>query len=304
MDQDRKRLLEVWRWLPLFRLVAETESVTRASRAFSVSPPAVSRALQQIERAIGKRLFDRIGRRLALNPHGHALMTAVTNAESRLSEVLADLGDEETAGHVRMATVGQLGRVFLAPSMRALLQLYPRLEASIVHVEPSVALDRLKGGTLDLFLGLNVAVGDPLIGTRLADLEIGVYAGREHPLFGQVDVPLSALAEHPFAAQLRPGLMRSVWPPSIPRRVTLETDSHAVALDACVSGSHLMAMERVIARPFLAEGKLTEIKTGFLDAARLVLCRHQERGRGTLISKVAKAIAQTVREIVRGASDR
>jgi DNA-binding transcriptional LysR family regulator len=301
MEPDRKILLEIWRWLPLFRVVAETENITRASQTFSVTPPAVSKALQQIERALGRKLFDRAGRRLTLNPHGHALLSAVREAEKRLADVVSDLGAPEVAGHVRLGTVGQLGRVFLVPATSRLLEQHPRLQISIVHLEPGAALDRLKNATLDVFLGLNVTVGEPLIATRLAELEIGIYAGRSHPLFGREDAGLEEIEQHPFAAQVRPGLMRSVWPASLRRRVTLETDSHAVALEACLSGSHLMAMERVIARPLIEEQRLSEVKIGLLPAARLVLCQHSERKGGSMMSKVARTIAGTVKEIAKEA---
>ncbi|MFO0723553.1 MAG: LysR family transcriptional regulator [Myxococcota bacterium] len=290
-------LLEVWRWLPLFRLVAETESVTRASRAFAVSPPAVSRALKQVETAIGVQLFDRRGRRMILNPQGHALLQAVAEAEARLGAVLGDLGDQEAAGHVRIGTVGQLGRVFIAPAVRSLAEEHPRLEVSITHLEPAEALERLKGSSLDLFLALNVSVGDPLRAQRLAELEIGIYAGRGHPLFQASRVTHAAIAEHPFAAQLRPGLMRSVWPSELKRRVTLQTDAHAVALEACLSGSHLMAMERVIAKPLLDEGRLRELDASLLPAAKLVLVQKSGRAPSKIVARVAQAIVETVRAL-------
>jgi DNA-binding transcriptional LysR family regulator len=143
-----------------------------------------------------------------------------------------------------------------------------------------------------------VTVGDPLVATRLAEMDVGVYAGRGHPLFERREVSTQDLEKHPFAAQIRPGLMRSVWPQAIKRAVTLQTDSHAVALEACLAGSHLMAMERVIARPMVAEARLREIKTNVLPPARLVLCRHSEKSRGGMTGRVAKAITDTVKALV------
>jgi DNA-binding transcriptional LysR family regulator len=94
--------------------------------------------------------------------------------------------------------------------------------------------------------------------------------------------------------------MRSVWPSGIKRRVTLQTDSHAVALDACLGGSHLMAMERVIARPLLAEARLRELDISLLPAAKLVLIRHERKTPSALVARVAKAIADTVRQTISG----
>jgi DNA-binding transcriptional LysR family regulator len=183
--------------------------------------------------------------------------------------------------------------------MKTLLEQHIRLQAEIIHLEPSVALDRLASGTLDVFLGHNISVGEPLIAARLADLRIGIYAGVGHPLHGRKDVSAEEIAEHPFAAQSRPGLMRSIWPAKVKRRVNLETDSHAVALEACLDGSHLMAMERLIARPFVSKNALTEINTSLISPAVLTLCRHGEKGKSAIISAVSKAITTTVKRTLR-----
>jgi DNA-binding transcriptional LysR family regulator len=292
----------VWRWLPVFRTVAETQSISQASQALGVSPPAISRALRQIEEAIGRDLFDRKGRQLVLNPNGERLLEAVREMELRLESVLDRLADHDAAGAVRLGAIGQLGRVFLLPAIRALTEQYPRLQLSIVHLEPEVAIERLKGGMLDLFLALNVAVGEPLTSAHLAELALAVYAGRGHPLFGVAPVAPDTLEQHGFVAQRRPGLMRSIWPSTLKRTVTLETDSHAIALDACLGGSHLMVMERVVSAPLVASGQLCEVASDLLEPARLVLVRHAHSPNQSLLDKVALAIQRAVDELTASAS--
>src|SRR5262245_19023188 len=106
-------LATVWKWLPVFRSVADTQSVSQAARALGVSPPAISRALQQIETAIGRELFDRRGRQIVLNPHGEALLEAVREIDIRLEALIDRLTDRDASGAVRLGAVGQLGRAFL-----------------------------------------------------------------------------------------------------------------------------------------------------------------------------------------------
>jgi hypothetical protein len=93
--------------------------------------------------------------------------------------------------------------------------------------------------------------------------------------------------------------MRSVWPSKIARRVNLETDSHAVALEACLGGTHLTAMERLIARPLVKEKRLSEINTTLLGPAALVVCRHAEKGRSPVVVAACKAVSTVVKRLVR-----
>ncbi|AGI25021.1 DNA-binding transcriptional regulator [Pseudomonas sp. ATCC 13867] len=60
------------RQLATFTAIAELGNVTQAATRIALSQSAASQALQELERALGTRLFDRSGKRLALNDNGRA----------------------------------------------------------------------------------------------------------------------------------------------------------------------------------------------------------------------------------------
>ena len=62
------------RQLEIFCAVAQTGSTVAAADAVALSQSATSAALQQLEQAMGAQLFERVGRRLALNDAGRALL--------------------------------------------------------------------------------------------------------------------------------------------------------------------------------------------------------------------------------------
>ena len=59
-ELPRRRVTEVWTWLPAFRAVAEVEHVQRAAKTLHVTPSSLSRSIRLLEDHLGKRLFDRI----------------------------------------------------------------------------------------------------------------------------------------------------------------------------------------------------------------------------------------------------
>lgn len=61
------------RQLATFTAIAEHGNVTQAAAAIALSQSAASQALQELERTLQTRLFDRSGKRLALNDNGRAL---------------------------------------------------------------------------------------------------------------------------------------------------------------------------------------------------------------------------------------
>jgi DNA-binding transcriptional LysR family regulator len=62
------------RQLEIFRAVAADGSTAAAAHSLPLSQSATSAGLNQLERALGLRLFDRIGKRLALNADGKAML--------------------------------------------------------------------------------------------------------------------------------------------------------------------------------------------------------------------------------------
>ena len=295
-----QNLLEaIWKYLPVFRSVAESESVTRAARGLGIGPPAVSRSIKHLEEVVGRPLFARKGRKLLLNPLGAELLAGLQKAQGTLSKAISRLSESEVAGLVRIGAMGQLDRMFLLPAMAVLNEQHPGLKTSIRHMSPEEAMTELTDGTLDVYLAFNTTVAAPLRSVHLAEIEVTVYAGAGHPLFDRDDVSLEEMQSFGFAAQRKPPLMRSVWPLEQNREVTLYTDSHTLALDACLAGTHLCVMERIMAARFVEEGRLRAIGPDLLEPVTLSLCTHERTAEDAVAEAVTRAVLGVVREALK-----
>jgi DNA-binding transcriptional LysR family regulator len=62
------------RQLQIFRAIALSGSTTAAAQSVPLSQSAASAALNELERILSARLFDRVGKRLLLNDRGRALL--------------------------------------------------------------------------------------------------------------------------------------------------------------------------------------------------------------------------------------
>ena len=89
------------RQLQVFVAIADHGSTTAAGQAIALSQSASSAALQELEAHFGTPLFDRIGRRLALNGHGRALLeparSLLVNAADLERQLAA--GGDPSQGH-------------------------------------------------------------------------------------------------------------------------------------------------------------------------------------------------------------
>jgi len=78
------------RQLLIFAAVAEAGSTTAASGRVALSQSATSAALNELEKVLGARLFDRVGKRLIINDNGRTLLPQARAALDVASGIESD----------------------------------------------------------------------------------------------------------------------------------------------------------------------------------------------------------------------
>ncbi len=98
------------RLVEYFLAVVDHGGITNAAKALYVAQPSVSQAIRQLERQVGVDLFDRTGKRVALNANGAAFVTPARNivrdvaqAHDRVAGIL-----ELRAGRLEIAALSTL----------------------------------------------------------------------------------------------------------------------------------------------------------------------------------------------------
>jgi len=96
--------------LRYFVAAAETQSVTRAAERCRVAQPSLSQQIGRLERSLGTRLFDRLGRGIALNDAGKALLPRARRILAEVRETEANLKREaeEGAGGAASLAIGAI----------------------------------------------------------------------------------------------------------------------------------------------------------------------------------------------------
>ena len=144
------RLLRLWNWLPAFRAVAQTEHLPTASARLNVSASALSRSIRLLEEDVGVPLFDRVGRRLALNAEGKLLLDAVRDAMRRVDDALARLERRTLAGSFGLSAPSAFFPVCVLPALKVLAQSHPDLRPRLTTLSAPDVNAHLLEGTLDL----------------------------------------------------------------------------------------------------------------------------------------------------------
>lgn len=197
--------------LEWFVVLAETEHMTQAAERLSLTQPTLSRALARLERRVGAPLFDRVNRRLRLNPFG---MIMLEHARRGLAELAAA---EERIATLRDPDHGTIRLAFLhsiaAGLMPEILRVY-RAEAPGVRFELTQAagheiVEHLLAGRADLGLTAPRPEVDELGWTGLYRQQLCLAVPDGHSLAGREHVALADAGDEPFVTLQAPiGLRR------------------------------------------------------------------------------------------------
>ena len=135
-----------------FIAVAETMSVTKASKLLFLTQPAVSRRIAQLEEQLGVRLFDRVNKKMFLTVPGNELLP-------RCKKIMADIDfaareasnlGNRVMGHLRIGMSHHVSLYRAPENLKRYQDLYPDVELDLNFLTSEEAIDLVSGGKLEL----------------------------------------------------------------------------------------------------------------------------------------------------------
>ncbi|MCA1405057.1 LysR family transcriptional regulator [Ensifer sp. IC3342] len=150
-------------------------SYTAAARSLSISPSAISKSVQRLERHLGVSLFNRTTRSLTLTAEGRELHERALRLlrEAEEIEQIAMTARSEPAGTVRVAASLPIGLHVIAPALPAFRQQYPKL---VVDLRLNDRVTDLIEEGIDIAVRIGDLADSRLLSRRLAPFRLGCFA--------------------------------------------------------------------------------------------------------------------------------
>ncbi len=187
--------------LPAFRAVARLQNLRAAAETLHLTHSAVSQQIKHLEEQIGVPLFERRGRKLALNAAGAALLRSVDLALDQLDEGLR--AATSAAGgppqRLRITLTPSLGQRWLLPRMTRWRERHPDIAIELHSTQQVVDLQR-EGYHVALRQGAGGWRG--LLSQRLIDSAL-IVVGSPQAAERLLDAGPAALADQPLLGSPR-----------------------------------------------------------------------------------------------------
>lgn len=116
------------RHMKIFLQVYSSESITKAAEFLHMTQPAVTRAIQEMERYYGVCLFERINHRLSRTAAGEEFYAHALHIVEAFDRMEEELRDWDEIGRIRIGSTNTLGCFFLPDLLRQFHEQCPKLE--------------------------------------------------------------------------------------------------------------------------------------------------------------------------------
>jgi DNA-binding transcriptional LysR family regulator len=140
--------------LQTFAHVIDLGSFSAAAQRLEISQPAVSLQIRQLERRLGIRLIDRVGRRVTATAAGEELLDHARRIDGAVMAALDAMTrhSEGTVGRVRLGTGATACIYFLPPILRSLRSKFPGLDIVVSTGNTSAILKSIEENKIDIGL--------------------------------------------------------------------------------------------------------------------------------------------------------
>jgi LysR family transcriptional regulator, pca operon transcriptional activator len=263
------------RHLTTFVEVARSRSFVKAADALSISQPAVSKTVRELETLLSAPLFDRSRRVIVLTPLGEIFLRHAEASLVSLRRGVGALLDARSpqSPPLRIGALPTVSARLLPQVMRAFMAADLGAVPRIVTGPNAYLLSQLRRGDLDIIIG---RMGDAAEMTDFAFehlySERVVFAVRpEHPLFEAHPLDIARIATFdavmpPPGSAIRPVVDRLLLALGLTRfPTTLETVSPSFGR-ACVRGSDAVwLISEGVVQQDVADGILTILDVDTAD---------------------------------------
>jgi DNA-binding transcriptional LysR family regulator len=280
--------------LRVFLAVAERLHMTRAAAALNMTQSAASAAVAALEARHGVRLFDRVGRGLALTEAGRILLPEARAVLARAGEAARALDD--LAGLRRGAlTVGASQTVasyWLPPHLARFGEAHPGLKLTMIAGNTAQVAQAVLEGAAEIGFVEGEVTSGRLVRRRLAGDRLGLFAAAGHPLAATL-VDAAALRGAAWVMRDEGSGTRAALEAALHRmgvdpgalHVVLDLPSNEAALAAVAAGRAVTAVSELAAHPMVAEGRIVRLDLDLGDRG-FDLISHPDRRR----SRAAEAL--------------
>lgn len=264
------------RQLYIFKTVCEEESITKAADHLSMTQPAISRTISELEASLGTPLFERASRKVFLNETGRLLLSKTIP----LLELYEDLEESSKAleklATLRIGASTNISSYSLPFIMRDFKLECADTPTTVTISSGSEIETMLIHNQLDIALLDGIVPNEDLEKIPFSDYPLAVLCSPKHHLAGSESISVLQLSNEPLLLLEKGNAIRDTFDSAMllenisasPQWTSTNADA---LIHAAMQNLGITVLPRVIVEDYLNSNKLAELN---VDNIRLSCVNH------------------------------
>lgn len=231
------------RQLQIIEAVSQFKKVNLAAAELSLTGPAVTLQLKQVEAVLGEKIFDRTKDGFFPTEFGKETIITARNVRSEIQNLEEKLNSLRGLGMgtLRLGVIST-GKYFAPMLMSAFSKLHPEIKLKLYVGNRFNIIERLKKLEIDIALMGRPPKDFPVRALIFGDHPLVFIANAEHPLSAKLDISKEEIAKETFIVRERGSGTRhrlELFLNELPNRINdldLEMDSNETIKQAVIAG--------------------------------------------------------------------
>jgi LysR family transcriptional regulator, low CO2-responsive transcriptional regulator len=290
--------------LATFQVVAKHCSYVRAAEELHFSQPAVSAQIRHLEKSLGVKLFDQIGRKTHLTQAGEELFLYSQKIFSVIDDTLEIMEALRSPYYGRLSVGADttVGSYVIPGQLGKFHQIYPQVEISLQVLNRLALIDALMNNRVEMAVMGAVPDDMPVEIEPLAYNSLVLVAAPTHRLAGHKNVPIEELGREHFLLRepgsgTRAALETALGDAGLPLQVSMEVGNNSAIKQGVAAGLGIALISRVAIDmeletnrlvildvegfPIIRQWRLVHVKDKYLSATakafKSFLLQHADR---------------------------
>ena len=297
-----------FRHLELFRNVCELQSLRKAAEASSMTQPAATKLIQELEDMFGMRLFQRDRKGMRSTQYGDIVRRHIDVVMADVSNLHADLKLFASGGTglIRLGIIPSLSAALLATSINKLLAAHPRASFQLKEGTTDELMQELARNHLDIIFGrvLHAGHASHLRVTNVYAESFHIVCGKRHRFASRPAVSWKDLAQEHWVLPATGSPLRDMAEDMFTTRgvlrpvVAVASGSFHQMRYVIAAGELLGLLPRSIALQGQTDGDLVVLRpTQRVKFAPISLIAREDFEQAPLVEEFAQIVTHTARSL-------
>lgn len=238
--------------LRTFLAIAETGSFSAAASRIGRTPSAVSMQVKRLEDGVGRRLFERDSRNVALTPFAEGIVPEARALLDGHAALLARMIAPELTGRIALGIPDDYASVHMPCILKRFARSHPAVQVDVRCADSGDLVERLRGGSLDATLATctDVRERENLMVEEVHDEAIVWLGAAGGDAYARRPLPVAAAGHR---CQWRRDAVAALASARVPHRIAYTSALAAGQLAAVAADLAVVPLPRCLAGNALVE---------------------------------------------------